>query len=94
MSINPTAIELTLSQKHRLAEIAKQLGKDYSTVVDELLSSVALSHENAHKGGGPRNLLEALEAVGAVGCFDGPSDLSTNPKHMEGFGTSDNRDSD
>ena len=34
-----------------------------------------------------KNLLEALEAVGAVGCFDGPSDLSTNPKYMEGFGT-------
>jgi hypothetical protein len=21
-----------------------------------------------------------------VGCFDGPGDLSTNPKHMEGYG--------
>lgn len=21
-----------------------------------------------------------------IGCFDGPADLSTNPKHMEGFG--------
>ena len=23
-----------------------------------------------------------------IGCFDGPTDLSTNPKYMEGFGQS------
>jgi Arc/MetJ-type ribon-helix-helix transcriptional regulator len=22
----------------------------------------------------------------AIGCFDGPSDLSTNPKYMKGYG--------
>ncbi len=29
----------------------------------------------------------ALEAAGPwVGCVEGPGDLSTNPKYMEGFG--------
>jgi predicted DNA-binding antitoxin AbrB/MazE fold protein len=33
------------------------------------------------------NLHEALVATGLLGVVDGePSDLSTNPKHMEGFG--------
>ncbi|TWT73845.1 hypothetical protein Pla123a_37390 [Posidoniimonas polymericola] len=34
-----------------------------------------------------QNALEAFERLGLVGCIkDGPNDLSTNPKHMEGFG--------
>jgi len=36
-----------------------------------------------------RTLLEILDGAGLVGCIpDAPSDLSTNPRHMEGFGTS------
>jgi len=32
---------------------------------------------------------ELLDEVGLVGCVKGaPPDLSTNPKHMEGFGKS------
>ena len=31
--------------------------------------------------------MSALELAGdLVGCGEGPGDLSTNPKHMEGFG--------
>lgn len=34
--------------------------------------------------------LEAFERLGLVGCIsDGPADLATNPKHMEGFGQDD-----
>jgi hypothetical protein len=30
-----------------------------------------------------------LDEAGLIGCIeDGPSDLSTNPKYMEGFGKS------
>lgn len=95
MTINPSSIELTPSQKHRLAEVAERMGKDYSTVLDELLSSISLPPTEVEQSGeGAKSLLEALEAIGAIGCFDGPSDLSTNPKHMEGFGTNArNRDS-
>jgi predicted DNA-binding antitoxin AbrB/MazE fold protein len=34
-------------------------------------------------------LFEMLDEAGLIGCVKGaPADLSTNPKHMEGFGTS------
>ncbi len=34
----------------------------------------------------PRTAYEAFAAVDAIGCFEGPADLSTNPRHREGFG--------
>ena len=34
-----------------------------------------------------RRAISALELAGdLVGCAEGPGDLSTNPKYMEGFG--------
>jgi predicted DNA-binding antitoxin AbrB/MazE fold protein len=36
---------------------------------------------------GAQTLHDALAAAGLLGCIpDGPADLSTNPKYMEGFG--------
>jgi predicted DNA-binding antitoxin AbrB/MazE fold protein len=33
---------------------------------------------------------DLLDEAGLIGCIkDGPADLSTNPKHMEGFGKSE-----
>lgn len=94
MVIDPATIELTLPQKQRLAELAEQSGKDCATVVDELLSSAPSSAILNGNGSGPKNLLEAFEAIGAVGCFEGPVDLSTNPKYLEGFGTNARRHAD
>ena len=32
-------------------------------------------------------LFDIFDEAGLIGCIhDGPTDLSTNPKHMEGFG--------
>jgi hypothetical protein len=37
----------------------------------------------------PRSTAEIWQSLGFIGCIkDGPSDLSTNPKYMEGFGES------
>ncbi len=49
----------------------------------------ALEMKRNGQGGGtaskkPRNMAEALNSLG--GTFDGPKDLSTNPKYFEGFG--------
>jgi hypothetical protein len=33
-----------------------------------------------------RTLFDVLTERGILGCYDGPTDLSTNLKHMEGFG--------
>ena len=86
MALDPSTIELTAHQKNCLAAIAERTGKDCATVVDELLSAAEVPHAESLNGTGPHNLLEALEAVGAIGCFEGPPDLSTNPKYLEGFG--------
>jgi hypothetical protein len=42
---------------------------------------------NGHAGRGGETVLERLRAAGLVGVMrSGIGDLSTNPKHMEGFG--------
>jgi len=33
-----------------------------------------------------RTAFERFNDLGAIGCCEGPTDLSTNPKHMDGFG--------
>ena len=39
-------------------------------------------------GAQPMSFYEATKKLGVVGIVkDGPVDLSTNPKHMEGFGS-------
>ncbi len=38
------------------------------------------------KDGPEESALEVAERLGLVGTFEGPSDLSTNPAHMQGFG--------
>lgn len=38
-----------------------------------------------------KSLKDKLEKAGILGCgTDGPTDLATNPKHMDGFGESRN----
>jgi len=103
MAIDPAQIELSVAQKKQLARIAEKKGKDYSAIVDELLSSVAFSGQNRTSVTRERvaqveddfveddftdepSLYNELARRGILGCFDGPTDLSTNPKHMEGFG--------
>ena len=39
------------------------------------------------KNGDGTTLGERMEARGLLGIADGPADLSTNPKHMERFGS-------
>jgi hypothetical protein len=38
-----------------------------------------------------KSALKAMLDLGIVGCFEGPSDLSTNPKYMEGYGQDNHR---
>jgi len=94
MAIDPTKIEMTPQQKELLATRAKREGKDYSAVLDDLLGSSDSIGIDAPSGTAPESMREAMEAVGAAGCVDGPGDLTTNPKHMEGFGLNANSRSD
>ena len=94
MAIDPTEIDLTTQQRMRLALLAEKTGKDWTKLVDDLLDAAphALRHPQALQINGgaflEKSLYDVLSERGILGCFDGPTDLSTNPKHMEGFGES------
>ena len=62
---------------------ARELGvEDQHRLVRELTKPTA-----PENGAPVRSLYDALKERGIIGCItDGPSDLSTNPKYMEGFG--------
>lgn len=95
MAVDPAQIDLTPEQRERLARLAEQTGKDWTELVDNLLDAapatlVSKPVEAIEPNGEAtqKSLYDVLTERGMLGCFDGPTDLSTNPKHMEGFGES------
>lgn len=103
MAIDPTQIQLTDRQKARLADLAEERGRDYRELVDELLFGPVAEKPTATAGTRTEasendftaepSLYNELARRGMLGCFDGPTDLATNPKHMEGFGGDSGKDS-
>lgn len=74
------SLKLPASLHVRLERAARKLRKSKSEIVRAALEQFL----NAEPGVRP---LSALDAAGPyVGCGEGPGDLSTNPKYMEGFG--------
>jgi len=65
--------------KHGLY-LVSSTGKSKSSVVREALEAY-LNGETARDGGSCLDLVENL-----AGCLEGPRDLSSNKKHMSGFG--------
>ncbi len=73
-------VKLPESLNARLDRAAKQLGKTKSDVVRDALEVLL-------DDAGQTRPCSALELAGdLVGCVEGPGDLSTNSKYMEGFG--------
>lgn len=93
MEIDPAQIELTAQQKELLAALAERTGRPYTDLLDKWLADAAAAEQNGEivPEQKPRTAYEAFAAVGAIGCYSGPPDLSTNPKYMEGFGTNAKR---
>lgn len=85
MSIDPTEIQLSPDQQLAIAKVAEEMQRPWESILDEGLQPVvaALNSTAADK---QESALDVAERLGLVGCFEGLSDLSTNPKHMEGFG--------
>lgn len=82
----PTPYELTAEQQAHLAGLAAQLGQPPSKVIDVALERID-PRSNATAGANSETFFEAASRLGFIGCIDdGPADLSTNPKYMEGFG--------
>jgi hypothetical protein len=85
MSISPDQIALTPNQKQHLARLAEQSGRPWNAVLEEALSS--FEHEALARTENGETVYDAMLRLGLLGSVkDGPPDLSTNPKYMEGFG--------
>jgi metal-responsive CopG/Arc/MetJ family transcriptional regulator len=71
------SLKLPTELSVKLERAAKKRSQSKSEVVRAALESFL-------NGDQP---LSALDLAGdLVGCFEGPGELSTNPKYMEGFG--------
>lgn len=67
--------------KRKLADEARAKGATLSDVVREALE------EHFKRRASSQSCLDVARRLGLVGIYqDAPTDLSTNPEHMEGFG--------
>lgn len=72
------SVKLPAPLANWLSRKARKLGRSQSDLVRDALEE---QRKGESKSPSCRDLLADLG-----GAFDGPSDLSTNPKRMEGFG--------
>jgi predicted DNA-binding protein len=81
MASQRITIRVPRSLGSRLAGRSRASGKTPSEVVRVALETYL------GEGKGSRSAFEAASAAGLIGCASGlPKDLSTNRRHMEGFG--------
>jgi hypothetical protein len=83
MSTQPSQIFLTPDQQRFLAELADKTGRPWPEILESALNHCTIPDASTN---GSYSLYDAFLESNALGCIDGPMDLSTNPKHMEGFG--------
>lgn len=80
-------IYLGPEQEQKAKELARRAGTSPDDItnraVDEYYASRSTGHENAQR----KSLYTRLKELGVLGSLTGgPTDLSTNAKHMQGFG--------
>jgi hypothetical protein len=93
MAMDHEKIELNDEDRAQLARAARQSGKPWRQLLNEVIAAITTvqraSRQLQAEAVSSPSLLDRLLALGAVGIIkDGPSDLSTNRQHMEGFGRS------
>lgn len=75
------SLKLPESLHAKLERVAKQRGLNKSALVRGAIEQYISGRIPTTKP------VSALELAGdLVGCLEGPGDLSTNPKYMDGFG--------
>ena len=74
-------MKVTPEQKRKIKHLAEREGTSAKEAVLRLVEQ-ALSDEEIDAPAG--SFLSGIEHI--VGSVEGPSDLSTNPKYLEGFG--------
>lgn len=81
MAAGRITIRVDKTIQERLETIARATGRTESELVREAIEEY-LSHQPPI-----RTCFDVAKKAGVIGCVKGgPRDLSTNPKHMEGFG--------
>ena len=74
-------MKVTPEQKRKIKLLAQREGTSAKEAVMRLVdAAMETEHVEAPMG----SFLDGIEHL--IGSVDGPPDLSTNPKHMEGFG--------
>ncbi len=87
MSSIPQHLDLTPEQISLLSELTLKTCKSPQQVVEDALRQYSIEVSAVVSTG--TSLYDRLAQDGLIGCLEGtPSDLSTNPKYMEGFGES------
>lgn len=88
MATTPNDISLSAEQRQQLAALADRAEKPWEQVLAEALAAYVPA-VNTRDGNDSESFFDAASRLGLIGCVEGgPADLSTNPKYMEGFGTS------
>jgi hypothetical protein len=90
MAVDPSDIQLTPEQQKWLAAISHESGKPWPIVFSEALARYRVEDSlSTDSDGSQESFYDAAVRVGLLGSIDdAPPDLSTNPRHMEGFGRS------
>ena len=91
MATNGKTIQLTDEQLQLLGELASHTGQSQEAVLSDALREYRTLHADKRENGSPaETVFDVLNRAGLIGCVKGgATDLSTNPKYMEGFGESD-----
>lgn len=74
-------MKLTPEEKQKIEFLASKKGVSKKEAVMSAINELIVDYDVEVK---PGSILEKLQDV--VGIGEGPGDLSTNPKYMEGFG--------
>jgi hypothetical protein len=89
MATDPSEIRLSLEQCRRLARHADKAGMPWPDFLEQLIPAPAEIDPEGDSAG--LSAFDLAEQLGLIGISDqGPPDLATHPKYMEGFGESDN----
>ena len=77
------SLKLSREMEQALRERAREKGVTDSVVMREAMAEYLAS---PGKGAAKARRSFAAQASDLAGCVDGPADLSTHPRHWDGFG--------
>lgn len=87
MAIDPSSIQLTAAQRQLIADLAEQQGRTPQQVLADLLGPSGARQRNGSRISPSESAHDVGQRLGLFAALEGgPSDLSTNPRHLEGFG--------